>query len=278
MSQSSPRTILITGATDGLGRALAVRLAAPGTLLLLHGRSAERAEETARQVRALGGAAEVHLADLGGLRQADRLAETVLGAHGHLDVLVNNAGVGAGAPGAPRELSADGYELRLAVNYLAGFLLNGRLLGLLDAAPLGGRIVNVASAGQAPVDFADPHLSRGFDGFEAYRRSKLAQILHTFDLAERLAAGRSRVTVNALHPASMMATTMVREAGIEPWSTVEQGVEAVHRLVAGPAGERGGRYYDGTREARAADQAYDPRARARLRLLSEELVGKALAG
>ncbi|TWF96318.1 SDR family NAD(P)-dependent oxidoreductase [Kitasatospora viridis] len=275
MSQSL-RTILITGATDGLGRGLALRLAAPDTRLVLHGRSAERAEQVAEQVRALGATAEVRLADLAELHQVDRLADTVLADFDRLDVLVNNAGIGAGAPGAGRELSADGYELRLAVNHLSGYHLTNRLLGLVERAPQGGRIVNVASAGQQAIDFTDPQLTRRYDGGTAYRQAKLAQILFTFDLAERLTAAGSPVTVNALHPATFMATTMVREAGVEPWSTVEEGVEAVRRLAVGPAGERTGRYYDGTRETRADDQAYDPQAREQLRVLCDELVAKAL--
>ncbi|TQF02047.1 SDR family NAD(P)-dependent oxidoreductase [Kitasatospora acidiphila] len=282
---SSPRTILITGATDGLGRGLALRLASPDTLLILHGRSEQRAAEVARQVRAKGGAAEVRLADLAELRQVDRLADTVLRDFDRLDVLVNNAGAGGGAPGADRQLSADGYELLFAVNYLAGYHLTNRLLERLKAAPATqgpsgegrARIVNVSSAGQAPIDFADPHLTRDFSGGTAYCRAKLAQILFTFDLAERLAAEGSAVSVNALHPASYMATTMVREAGVEPWSTVDEGVDATMRLVTGEAGAVGGRYFNGTQPTRAHAQAYDPGARQQLRALSAELIAKALA-
>lgn len=274
---SSLTTIMITGATDGLGRALALRLAAPDTLLILHGRSAERAAEVQRQVRAAGGAAEVRLADLADLHQVDRLADTVLADFDRLDVLVNNAGIGFGAPGTGRQESADGIELRFAVSYLAGYRLTERLLPRLAESPGGAaRIVNVASAGQEPIDFADPQLSKAYDGAVAYRRSKLAQITATYDLADRLAADNRPVTVNALHPASLMATTMVQEAGVTPWSTVEQGLEATLRLVTGAAGANSGRYYNGTQEARADAQAYDPEARARLRALSEELVTEAL--
>ncbi|MCC9305737.1 SDR family NAD(P)-dependent oxidoreductase [Kitasatospora sp. RB6PN24] len=271
----SPRTILITGATDGLGRGLALRLAAPGTLLILHGRSAQRAAEVAARVRAQGGAAEVRLADLGELRQVDRLADSVLRDFDRLDVLVNNAGVGSGAPGAERQLSLDGYELRFAVNYLAGYHLTNRLLGRLNEAPA-GRIVNVSSAGQAPIDFADPHITRDYNGGTAYCRSKLAQVLFTFDLAERLAAEGSAVTVNALHPATYMATTMVRDAGVEPWSTVDEGVDAAMGLITGEAGATSGGYFNGTQPARAHAQAYDPQARVQLRALSAELVAEAL--
>ncbi|WP_329578042.1 SDR family NAD(P)-dependent oxidoreductase [Kitasatospora sp. NBC_01250] len=276
----TPTTILITGATDGLGRELALRLAGPGTLLVLHGRSAERAAEVQRQVRAAGGEAEVRLADLGDLRQVDRLADTVLADFDRLDVLVNNAGIGFGTPGSGRQESADGIELRLAVNYLAGYRLTGRLLPRLTEAAAPGnaaRIVNVASAGQYPIDFADPQLTSHYDGVVAYRRSKLAQIIATFDLAERLAEADVPVTVNALHPASFMATTMVQEAAVTPLSTVAQGVEATLQLVTGSAGARTGRYFNGLQPATADQQAYDPDARTRLRSLSDELIAHALS-
>ncbi len=161
--------------------------------------------------------------------------------------------------------------MRFAVNYLAGFLLTSLLLPLLrTSAP--ARIVNVASAGQQAIDFADVMLTRGYSGGRAYRQSKLAQILFTVDLAQRL--NGTGVTVNSLHPATYMATTMVREAGVAPWSTVEEGGEAILNLAISPelAG-RSGLYFNGLREARADAQAYDARARAKLRALSLQLAG-----
>jgi NAD(P)-dependent dehydrogenase (short-subunit alcohol dehydrogenase family) len=191
-----------------------------------------------------------------------------------LDVLVNNAGVGFGEPGAPRELSADGVELRFAVNYLAGYHLTRRLLPLLRAsAP--ARVVNVASAGQAPIDFDDPMLDHGYAGILAYRRSKLAQIMFTFDLAQELRG--ERVTVNALHPATFMDTSMVRVSGRKPVSTLEEGTAATCRLVTAPElDDVTGQYFDRTREARADPQAYDGEARARLRELTAEILDRTL--
>ena len=137
-----------------------------------------------------------------------------------LDILINNAGIGTA--GGVREVSADGFELRFAVNYLAGFLLTRLLLPLLRAsAP--ARIVNVSSAGQSPIDFADVMLTRGYSGTRAYCQSKLAQVMHTIDLAAELAG--SGVAATCLHPATYMNTTMVRRAGITPVSTVEEGAE-----------------------------------------------------
>ncbi len=132
-----------------------------------------------------------------------------------LDVLINNAGIGPGADPASRQESEDGHELRFAVNYLAGFLLTNALAPLLERAP-SARIVNVSSAGQDTLDFDDVMLQREYGGLRAYRQSKLAQILFTVELAERLrATGRTTVTVNAVHPSSLMPTKMVRES----WTT-----------------------------------------------------------
>jgi NAD(P)-dependent dehydrogenase (short-subunit alcohol dehydrogenase family) len=192
-----------------------------------------------------------------------------------LDILINNAGVGTGGQDSKRQVSADGYELRFAVNYLAGFLLTSELLPLLKAsAP--ARIANVASAGQQAIDFGDMMLTHGYSGVRAYCQSKLAQILFTIDLAEQLKG--TGITVNALHPASYMDTTMVRQAGVKPWSSVETGANAILNLAASPALEgRSGLYFDGQRESRADAQAYDEKARRQLRALSLELIEGASA-
>jgi NAD(P)-dependent dehydrogenase (short-subunit alcohol dehydrogenase family) len=190
-------------------------------------------------------------------------------------VLINNAGIGSGAPPARRQVSADGYELRFAVNYLAHFLLTYRLLPLLRRSTA-ARIVNVASVGQQPIDFEDVMLENAYDGLRAYRQSKLAQVMFTFDLAEELSG--SGVTVNSLHPASLMNTKMVRETDYfgGPISTVEEGARAVESLATSPELEGvSGEYFNGQQRARANAQAYDEEARRRLRELSRQLTGEA---
>jgi NAD(P)-dependent dehydrogenase (short-subunit alcohol dehydrogenase family) len=272
MRDAAEATIMVTGATDGLGKRLARELAAKGTTVLLHGRSPERLEATLEELRDHTNTEKVgsYLADLSSLAAVRDLAERILSEHDRLDVLVNNAGIIA----RERKESDEGYELTFAVNYLSHFLLTSLLLPLLkDSAP--ARVVNVASAGQSPIDFDDPMLEHGYDAMRAYSRSKLAQIMFTFELAERLSG--TGVSVNALHPASLMDTKMVQDTFGYTMSTVEQGSEAVVRLAVSPELEGiTGRYFDGTREARAAGQAYDKEARQRLWELSEELCGRLL--
>lgn len=259
MRPINEQTILITGATDGLGRALAAELAAEGAHVLVHGRSDARGEATLKEI---GGRASWYRADLSSLAETRALAEAVRADHPRLDVLVNNAGIGG--PGG-REESADGHELRFAVNYLSGYLLTRLLLPtLISSAP--ARVVNVSSLGQQAVDFDDVMLTRGYSPIRAYCQSKLAQIMFTVDLAAELDG--TGVTANALHPATYMPTKMVSS----PISTLEEGVRATHRLVADPALDGvSGRFFDGLNEARADAQAYDADARARLRALSDAL-------
>lgn len=272
MRDAAEATILVTGATDGLGRRVARELAAKGSTVLLHGRSPERLEDTLEELRGQMSTEKVgsYLADLSSLAAVRDLADRILSEYDRLDVLVNNAGIIV----QERKESEDGYELTFAVNYLSHFLLTSLLLPLLkDSAP--ARIVNVASAGQSPIDFDDPMLKRGYDAMRAYSTSKLAQIMFTFELAER--HSDTGVSVNALHPASLMDTKMVQASFGYTMSTVEEGSEAVVRLAVSQEVEAvTGRYFDGRREARADGQAYDKEARQKLWELSEELCGRLL--
>lgn len=269
-------TIFVTGATDGLGRGLADRLSADGAHLILHGRSAEKLDRAADEIATAHGVDRptTVVADLAELAQVRRLAADVRKATDRLDVLVNNAGIGAGEPdGRTRRTSADGYELRFAVNYLAGFLLTLDLLPLLRAsAP--ARIVNVASLGQHPLDFEDLMLERDYSGVRAYGQSKLAQIMSGFEVAGRLPA--AEVTVNSLHPATFMPTKMVLAEIGHHVDTLEEGVASTYRLVTDPAlAGVTGLFFDRARPAKADSQAYDANARAELWSRSLELVDHA---
>jgi NAD(P)-dependent dehydrogenase (short-subunit alcohol dehydrogenase family) len=260
------KTVMITGSTDGLGREVALRVAARGAHVIVHGRNQERGRAVVEEIAKAGrGSARFYAADLASLAEVRTLAQAILRDHDRLDVLVNNAGVLL----RDRQVSQDGHELHFAVNYLSGFLLTRMLLPRLVAgAP--SRIVNVASVAQSPIDFDDVMLERPGRAGQGYGQSKLAQIMFTIDLAEEL-DGRN-VSVTALHPATMMDTSMVREAGMKARASVSEGADAVMRQITGPD-VQSGQYYNGQQAARANAQAYDEAARARLRQLSMRLTG-----
>jgi len=271
MANPNRETALITGSTDGVGRVVAKRLGEQGWRVLVHGRDRGRGERVVAEIKDAGGTADLLAADLSSLAEVRRLAGAVQQATRRLDLLINNAGIGSGGPQGTRQTSADGYELRFAVNYLAGFLLTHLLLPLVRTSTP-ARIVNVSSLGQQAIDFADVMLTHGYSGSRAYCQSKLAQIMFTIDLARELYG--SGITVNALHPATYMNTTMVRQSGVTPMSGVEQGADAILNLATSAALDgRSGLFFNGQREARADAQAYDAGARQRLKTLSLELSG-----
>ena len=269
------QVILVTGATDGLGKQVARDLAARAATVLLHGRSREKGETTLREIRDATGNRKLfyYNADFSSLDAVRALSDQILADQKGLDVLINNAGIGAGLRRAQREKSKDGHELRFAVNYLSPFLLTHRLLPLLRrSAP--ARIVNVASAGQQPIDFENVMLDSGYDGLRAYRQSKLALAMFTFDLAEDLRG--SGIAVNSLHPASLMNTRMVLETDYfdGPMSTIAEGANAVEYLATSPEVDGvTGEYFDGKHRAQAKPQAYDKEMRRWLRMLSRQLTG-----
>jgi NAD(P)-dependent dehydrogenase (short-subunit alcohol dehydrogenase family) len=264
---------LVTGATDGLGRGVAERLAGMGATVHIHGRSEEKLTSAKAEIVAATGNEKVHThrADFASLAEVGALADEIA-ALPELNLLINNAGIGSGLPDSPdREESRDGLELRFAVNYLASFVLTTRLLPLLErSAP--SRIVMVASLGQASLDFDDPQLERSlYEGRRAYAQSKLAQISFANELAYRLPTDAD-LTVNSLHPATFMPTKIVLDERGTSVDTVERGVDSTIRLATDPSLDGiTGRFFDRETEARAEDQAYDPEARRRLWELSEQL-------
>jgi NAD(P)-dependent dehydrogenase (short-subunit alcohol dehydrogenase family) len=243
-----------------MGRVLAEQLSQAGETVLVHGRDPDRVAQLARSSRG-------YVADLASLSDVRALADQVRADNDRLDVLVNNAGVGFGAQGAGREVSTDGYELRFAINYLAPVLLTRLLLPLLrESAP--ARVVNVASIGQEPLDLGDLQLNGHYDGLVAYGRSKLALVAYSFDLAEELRG--DGIAVNSLHPATFMDTAMVREAGVGPVSTIQQGADATLRLITQDVGS--GHFFNGTSEATANPQAYDPAVCRQLREVTDQIL------
>ena len=268
------RIVLITGSTGGLGREVARSLAALGDHVIVHGRDSARGAALVKEINDQGpGSASFYRADFAALDEVRMLAAEISRDYSRLDVIVNNAGIALIREPA-RQVSKDGYELHWQVNYLAGFLLTDLLLPLLDNSPT-PRIVNVSSVAAAPLGFDDLMLETGYSAGRAYGQSKLAQVMYTIELADRLGTGK--VVVNTLHPATYMDTGMVLAAGITPASSVMDGRDAVLHLVSGE--EIGnGRFYDGLEPARAHQQAYDPAVRAQLWEVSRELTAASAPG
>jgi NAD(P)-dependent dehydrogenase (short-subunit alcohol dehydrogenase family) len=268
------KTALVTGSTSGLGENVAKRLGAMGATVIIHGLNEERGRQIAAEITQKGpGRAVYYPGDLGSLRQVDALAERVKAAHPRLDLLINNAGIGGTSNGERRE-SADGYELVFQVNYLSHFHLTRKLLPLLEKSA-SARIVNVASIGQRTLNFDDLMMKNGYQTMNAYSQSKLAQILYTITLSEKL--DPAKVTVNALHPATMMDTPMVLDAGRRPMASVEDGANALMQLAVGTSvAGKTGLYFNQMNEGRANSQAYDAAARQKLWELSEKLIDEKL--
>ena len=266
------KTVLITGATDGLGKEVAQQAARAGATLILHGRNEAKGARLLSQIKEETANSQVyyHNADFSSLAAVKKFGDEVLANYGALHVLINNAAIGGGPKGnRQRETSKDGHELRFAVNHLSHFLLTKKLLPLLiQSAP--ARIVNVASIGQSPLNFDDIQLENRHDSFDAYAKSKLAQIIFGFELADQLTV--SNVTVNSLHPATLMNTNMVAEFFGKTLSTVEEGADAVAYVsFSDETKDITGAYFNQKKEAKANAQAYDAEARKKLWQLSEEL-------
>ncbi|CAN5686898.1 SDR family NAD(P)-dependent oxidoreductase [soil metagenome] len=270
--QADRKVALVTGSTGGLGREVARALGADGYHVILHGRNVEAGEALKAEIDAGPGQASFHAADFASLDAVRSMGADILASYPRLDVVVANAGIWLD-PGAGRQESADGHELHFQVNYLSHFLLTRMLLPTLrETADRHGeaRVIQVASTAQSPIDFDDVMLEEGTAHTRGYGQSKLAQILFAKDLAEEL-DGTGVLSVS-LHPATLMGTGMVLDRGIEPRATVEEGLEAVLRLVRAE-GLRSGQYFRGLEPVDPNAQAMDAEARAKLRALSRELTG-----
>ena len=272
MDTTTGMTILVTGASDGIGKQTALELARRGHHVLVHGRSEARVaatlDELSRQVK--GAKLDGVTFDLGSLAAVRAGATRVLGQVERLHVLINNAGVFA----HERRVSADGFELTFAVNHLAHFLLTELLLARMEASGP-ARVVNVSSQAHqgARLDLDDLQLTRGYTGFAAYAASKLANVLHANALAARLDA--TRVTANSLHP-GVIGTKLLKEGWGSSGGTLAQGARTSLHVALEPklAGVTG-RYFSDSREARPSSAALDSRLGHELEAASRKLVGLA---
>lgn len=278
------KTVLITGGTSGIGKATAVTLAAMGAKVVITGRNAERGEAAVEEIKGQSTNADVGLilADLCVQGEVRRLAETFLARHDRLDVLVNNAGVVL----SKRTETPDGIETTLAINHLAPFLLTNLLLeGLEQSAP--ARVITTSSDAQrwGNMDFDDIQSRRKYRGFPVYGMTKLANIMFTFELAERLKG--TGVTANCLHPGSVGTNFGQNNKGpmalffrtFKPFMrSPEQGAETLIWLASSPEVEGvSGKFFFDRKEIEAKEIAYDPDVRRRLWEISEELTGLKVA-
>ncbi|HEX4571505.1 MAG TPA: SDR family oxidoreductase [Dongiaceae bacterium] len=274
------KTVVITGATSGIGEVAAMRLARQGARLLLVARDPRRAERVLTRLKIATPAAGhgVYPADLSRLSEMKRVGAEIATAEPRIDVLINNAGAFFGA----RRLTEDGLERTFALNHMAYFLLTCTLIDRLKAAAP-SRIVSTASIAHrgAHLDFADLQGEKGYDGYKAYGRSKLCNILFTRELARRLAG--TGVTANCLHPgfvatrfgdqAGGVMSLVIRAAKLFAISP-EKGAETIVHLASSPdvAGSSGG-YFDKCRPATPTTEARDDVAAARLWTESVRIAG-----
>lgn len=275
------KTIVVTGATSGIGRATAVGLARLDSRLILVGRDAGRAEETIAEIRKATGRKDVEVVRGDFARQAEvrRVAGELLARTDAIHVLVNNAGVTM----MKRTITPDGLETTFAVNHLAYYLLTGLLLPRLRAAAPGARIVNVASDAHrwGALDLDDLQNEREYKAMKVYGQSKTANILFTRELARRLEG--SGVSANALHPGAV-ATRLGRGSG--RWfdllqsaisvfmKSPEQGAATSIYLASAPELDGvSGRYFADKKEKQPQPHASDPALARKLWEISETLTG-----
>ena len=286
MGAMDGKIVLVTGATNGIGKVAALALAKQGAAVVIAGRNAAKTQATAAEIKQSGAASVDSLvADLSSMAEVRRLADELRQRYTRLDVLINNAG----AIFADRQLTADGYERTFALNHLSYFLLTNLLLNLLMAsAP--SRIVNVASDahGGATLNFDDLQNQRNYSmgGFRAYGQSKLENILFTYELARRLDG--TGVTVNAMNPGPVATGFGENNAGVMRLAmkvfhlfskTPEQGADTIIYLASSPDVEGiSGKYWESRKAIQSSAVSYDEADQKRLWEISAQMTGIAAAG
>ena len=264
------KTILVTGATDGIGRQTALDLARMGARVLVHGRSKDKGARVLSELNreTCNENLTLYLADFSSLADVRRMADDIKREQSELQVLVNNAGNFY----KDKQLSKDGFEMTFAVNFLAPFLLTNLLLDLIKvSAP--ARIVTVASSAhkmiKGEVDWDNLQGEKSYDGSDAYALSKLATVCFSNELARRLAG--TQVTSNALHP-GVVDTKLLRKSYALEGISVEEGAQTSVYLACEPEVEGvSGKYFSHKQERSMSDLATDPDTQRRFWELAEEL-------
>jgi len=262
------KTILITGASDGIGAATAENLASQGHTILLHGRNSEKLEQVQQRLSKLtdAGKIETYVADLSSLAETEELAIQIVDAHSTLDVLINNAGIYKTA----NPITSTGIDIRIMVNTLAPYLLTKRLLKLMNT---NSRIINLSSAAQAPVALDALTGNAHLEDMEAYAQSKLAITMWTRELAQNL--DKSPIMI-ALNPGSLLATKMVKEGFGVAGKDLSIGVEILSSLALSPDFDNSsGKYYDNDKGAFGSphpDALDDVKCKEVVRVIEETLL------
>ncbi|MGE5499879.1 MAG: SDR family oxidoreductase [Syntrophothermus sp.] len=265
------QTILITGSTDGIGRQTAYELAALGHTVLIHGRSADRCQKTAEEIKKETGNSDLYCftADLASLEQVRKLAGEVKSQFPSLNVLINNAGVFS----KDKKITKDGFELTFQVNHLSHYLLTVLLIDVLKRnSP--SRIINVSSTAHQSADFDINNLQGEsyYNSHNAYSLAKLCNLLFTFELAEKLKG--TNVTVNALHP-GVISTKMLQDAFNMAGASLKEGAEtSVFLADSDEVSGKSGHYYVRKKEARVSSAAENESNRKKLWELSARLTGE----
>jgi len=259
--------VLVTGATDGIGKATALELAKRGMYVIVHGRNPQKVDQTLAEIHRQVPKAQLDyaVADFSSLAEVGTLAEDLLARFSMLNVLIHNAGVYLKS----RQLSADGYEMTFAVNHLAPFALTQLLLSRLRESH--ARVITVASMVHAnvPIDFDNLNAEKHYDGYKAYAQSKTANILFATELAER---EQGNLTSNSLHPGVIATKLLAAGFGLNGASPERGAATSVYLATAEEAANVSGKYFVDCQEKKPAAHAIDSTIRKRLWRVSEEMI------
>lgn len=270
MASGSALHIFLTGSTDGIGLSTAQMLGARENVrLMLHGRNPAKGAKLLEDLLPQKPASTTityHNADLSSLKDVVGLSKEISSAVPKLDILINNAGIGAAGEGEGLQVTSEGHELRLTVNCLAPYLLSELLLPLLSRGEK-PTVLHVTSLGQAPFDFDDPHGERSYEGLSAYRKTKFAMTALGFQQANAERWKSAGILINCIHPGTLLNTKIVRDAGLlrDGSGSPDVGAKAITDVLDSVRNTgTTGTFFNESQAARAHEQTYDPAVQQRI--------------
>lgn len=267
MAAIKDKIILITGSTDGIGKQTAIDLAAMGAQVIVHGRNVGKAKETAQNIIKISGnnSLDFVVADLSSLNQIRKMADDLHQRYSKIDVLINNAGIFK----TKRELSENGFEMTFAINHLSYFLLTNLILDLIKNSE-SKRIVNVASQAHGnDLDFDNLQGEKYYEGYDAYARSKLCNIMFTYTLSRKLEG--TGITTNVLHP-GVISTKLLHEGFGMEGAPIDSGSKTSVYLASSDEVENvSGKYFVNKIESNSSQISYNVGVQEQLWELSEKM-------